>query len=405
MIVRTQGTDEPIDASPTRISRMLVAVFDNELVVKAWESPTWRSSWETDPQESLNKARRRRDEHLAELNHVIDYALTSVAYEDVRCGTCKLPAEPLDFIRAVPDFEEPAMACQTCLGRGLVRAKRTDAASKAACKRVTYFKKVLPDVICSSKIRAGTSDQNAAYMELEARNRILLVKFGSEKQTALEGDDALQGVRQGIIDAAMRFDPARKEGAMFSTVAYSWCYRNSRARHFSQKRAGVYAPSIDSMSTEDGTGLTSFVTSADGALGKIKSEPGTIYDGSRCGSTCRICGDVAFLHPETWESTGLCQAHQGVEEGKKNPGPGSDYEPRGRVRSCPEGLQLDLASQLKRLSPEGRDVVMCFYDEMTDTQTARKLGKNREQVRALRTAAFELMQAGLTPYYVEMLRE
>jgi RNA polymerase sigma factor (sigma-70 family) len=426
MIVRTQGKDEAIDASPTRIARMLRQVFKNEQKVRAWEcmgvSPGRRLvkgedgklHWKELPLlvgDSLKKARHARDEHLAELSHVIDYALTTVAYEDVRCESCKLPAAPLDFIRAVPDFEEPAMACQTCLGRGLVRAKRTDPKSKAAFKRVTYFKTALPDVVCCAKIRAGTSDQDAAYRELEARNGNLLVKFGNEKQTSLEEGDAKQGVRQGIIDAAMRFDPTRPEMAQFNTVAYKWCFRNSRARHFAQKRAGVYAPSLDSMGTEDGAGISSFVTSADGALGKLETNPTAhLRNGAiRRGLTCRECGDVSAVDPETWASLGLCEAHVIADAKKKKRKkqtlpPGSDYEPRPRVGACSKELRLDLTAQLKLLPPDERDVVLCYYAEMSDAQTARKLGRTKQQVRALRAEAFESMQAGLTGY-VEMLRE
>ena len=37
MIVRTQGDGERIDASPTRIARMMRGVFAKETAIRAWE--------------------------------------------------------------------------------------------------------------------------------------------------------------------------------------------------------------------------------------------------------------------------------------------------------------------------------------------------------------------------------
>jgi RNA polymerase sigma factor (sigma-70 family) len=121
-------------------------------------------------------------------------------------------------------------------------------------KRILYFKKVLPTTILCSKVRSGGPESSEAYAELEKENEMLILKFGNELQTAMEGEDAAQGARMGIIDAAKRFDPTRAEGANFGTVAYNWAFRNSRARKKSDKRAGVYATSLDDPgSSEDGS--------------------------------------------------------------------------------------------------------------------------------------------------------
>lgn len=300
-----QGSVEVLDASPVRIARMLRQVFKKERAVRAWDAMSSTEGKRLSPVDgklkwvkvselvgdSLREARHERDEHLAELNHTIDYALTTVAYKDVPCPKCRLPTDALDFVRAVPDFEPPAIQCKTCMDRGAVRSKKTDEQSVSDAKLIKYWEKVLPDYIRCIKIKAGAADANEAYEELETANRNLLLKFGSEKQTSLEGDDALQGVRQGILDAARRFNPLKmKNGkyccASFTTVAYNWCRRNSRARHSGQKRAGVYAPSIETLGKKykDGgeTSGAAMITSAQGALGTLSpssvAHPSLILD-------------------------------------------------------------------------------------------------------------------------------
>jgi len=363
MIIREQGTDENIDASPTRISRMLREVFLHERDIRAWEDMAStdisqrRLMMGDDGKlhfypvrelvgDSLKEARRKRDEHIAELHHVIDYALTENAYESVACPDCQLPTNGLDFVRAVADFEPPAMTCQRCKGQTTIRQKREDKRAKAAYRRIKYWKAVLPDVVCAAKVRAGVSDQNDAYIKLETKCRNLLVKFGSEKQTSLEGPDAEQGVRQGILDAAMRFDPTRKEGAMFNTVAYNWCRRNSRARHDYQKRAGVYAPSVEAMGTdEDGNGVAALITSSDGALGTFEDSPESVQE-----------------------------------------------------------LQMDIREKVASLPSDEREVVMCEMGGLSTLQISEKLDMPTAKVRRLRDAAYETLRESLIGY-VDMLRE
>lgn len=363
-IIRSQGTDEPIDASPVRIGRMLREVFRNERNIRAWESMARtadsrrRLVMGEDGKlhftpvrdlvgDSLREARLKRDEHEAELRHAIDYALTDAAYEVVTCpANCRLPENGLDFIREVAEFEPPASTCKVCSGVGSLRRKKEDKKSKAAFRRINYWGNVLDDVVCAAKVRAGVTDQNDAYIKLETRCRNLLVKFGSEKQTSLEGADAEQGVRQGIMDAAMRFDPTRKEGASFNTVAYNWCRRNSRARHDYQKRAGVYAPSVEAMGTdEDGNGVAALITSSDGALGTFEALPESAHE-----------------------------------------------------------LQMDIRGQVASLPSDERAVVMCEMSGMSTVEISERLNMPTAKVRRLRDAAYEALRETLTGY-VDMLRE
>lgn len=352
-VISRQGPSRHIDASPIRIARMLRTVYKHERDIRAWEDMLssdgkryvmgedgklkWRPVREL-VGESLKTAKLKRDEHIEDLRHVIDYALTEDLYQRSPCPGCKLPSDPLAFVAGVAEFE-PAEDCPTCSNTGVVRTKKDDEESKKAHKRITYFKKVLDDVLDCAKIKAGTFDRHEAYLRLEAKNRNLMVKFGNEKQTSLEGSDAEQGVRMGIIDAARRFDPTLPNMASFNTVAYNWCYRNSRARHDWQKRAGVYAPSVEAMGTdEDGNGMSAMITDTFGACGTFGSVSST------------------------------------------------------------QNLKLDVAEQVRNLPDEERTVVAMEMTGHTVSQISEHLGVSTIKVRRLRSAAFEKLREGLVGY-------
>lgn len=353
-VISRQGTDQRIDCRPIRIARMLRTVFSNERDIRAWEDmqrsdgrrlvkgADGKLHWKPVRElvgDSLKKAQAKRDDHIADLRHVIDYALTEDLYRYVPCPDCRLPEDGLSFVREVADFE-PTSDCGTCGNSRTVRVKKEDKKSKAAHKRITYFKKVLDDVIDCAKVRHGTGDRHEAYARLEGRNRNLLVKFGNEKQTSVEGADAEQGVRMGIIDAARRFDPTRPEMASFNTVAYKWCFRNSRARHDWQKRAGVYAPSVEAMGTdEEGNGMAALITDTHGACGTF-----------------------------------------------------------GSSSTTDKNLRLDVAEQLSRLDETERSIVTMEMSGYTVTQISREMGVPTVKVRRLRLAAFEKLREGLVGY-------
>lgn len=253
---------------------MLRAVFDNEVIVKECEV--------SNEPEAVEAAHRHRDEHIKNLRHAIDFSLNTLGYEDAPCKECGLdlpmfPRDTADFARAVGGEDMPIAAapvmiepCKICKGRRLVRKLREDPASKAARKRISYFAKVLDTTALCAKIRARTSDASDAYEVLERENIALITKFSSEKQTSLETEDAAQGAKMGIVDAALRFDPTRPECAQFVTVAYNWAYRNSRARRDGEKRAGVYAQSVDALvNPVDGSKFVDTVCAGESGFGSV----------------------------------------------------------------------------------------------------------------------------------------
>ena len=348
-----QGSTGEIDASPTRIARMLRTIFQKEKEIRAWEDMTksdgkrfvmgdnGKLKWVPVAElvgDSLTEARESRDQHLAEVRHLIDYALTTEAYEDVPCPSCKLPKAPLAFIRQVADYEPPAIQCNRCIGLGTVRLKKAGKRAAAKFKRVSYFKKVLDDTVRCSKVRMGTSDSEEAYVALEDANRGLISKFGNEKQTSLEGDDAEQGVRQGLIDAAMRFDPTRKEGATYNTVAYNWCYRNSRARQKGQSRAGLCGRNLGEMGGEDEGNMEALVTESIGAIGTTRAS--------------------------------RSNAH----------------------------LTIDLRDSLQELPPLAREIVTGELEGKTVSQLAKQMKISKAKIRKLREGAFSLLRDLLSGY-------
>lgn len=353
-VISRQGPSRSIDASPTRIGRMLLSIYDHERDIRAWEDmknskgrryvmcPDGKLRWRPVRElvgDSLKEARQKRDEHIEDVRHVIDYALTEDLYERIPCPDCKLPADALAFVARVADFE-PVDDCKTCSNSGAVRVKKSDSKSQKAHKRISYFKRVIDDVIDAAKVRAGTSDRDEAYLRLESRNRNLLVKFGNERQTSMEGGDAEQGVRLGIMDAARRFDPTLPNMASFNTVAYMWCYRNSRARHDWQKRAGVYAPSVEAMGTdEEGNGMAAMVTDTFGACGTF-----------------------------------------------------------GGTSTCTRNLRMDVAEQVQALPAEEKAIIALEMTGHTVTQISKETGLSPVKVRRLRKAAFEKLREGLVGY-------
>jgi len=350
-----------IDASPIRIERMLRTVFINEekIAQLEWLSsvkgrPLVRLKGEARPRYvndvagELKTARTVRDSHLGEMRHVIDYGLTTDAYEDVRCASCKpwsMPHAPLKFIRVAATASPPpgsTSMCKTCTGLGTVRSRKKDKASKLVFKRISYFKKVLETTSLCAKVRYRTSEKDSAFaalLELEENAR-LITKFGNESQTAMEGLDAEQGARMGIMDAAMKFDPTRPECAAFGTVAHNWAYRNSRARKHSDERAGVYAVSLDDRGpAEDGSSRKELLTSPDGASSS--------FDES-CSSSI--------------------------------------------------ALVIDMRNKISALPHDQRKVVLALYGGDSVVTAARTLKMKRAVVQELRDAAFTTLRDSLSGY-------
>lgn len=242
-------SDDPTQMA-VQIGRMLVGIFDQEKAVKACESALQDKQREYgEVRAALDAARRARDNHVADVEHAIDYGLSTVATVYVACETCSMPASTSGFIGALSTFAPPKALCQSCMGTGYVRRDREDASAVAAHRRISYYKSALEDTCLCAKIRAATSDAGAAYERLEEKNKFMLRKF--VMSTKLEFEDAEQEVRRGLLDAVRRFDPTRANQAAFQTVAFLWCRRNSRVRSIGQIRAGGAAVSMESLAPQD----------------------------------------------------------------------------------------------------------------------------------------------------------
>ena len=354
-----QGSQhQTAEATPIRIERMLRAINTNEQAVKRWEGiggvvsgrrqvrmPDEPSPRLINIDEEYGRVCAAREENIAEIRHLIDYALTTEAYEDVVCPDCKpwtMPSDTQEFVNAVPTADIPqgsTALCVTCKGRGAVRKLRTDLESEVMVKRVRYFKRVLDDAILCSKIRHGSKDEaNEAYLVFEKRLQRFLYKFSNEEQTSLEKDDAQQGVRQGIVDAARRFDPTRKECASFTTVAYKWCFRNSRHRNEGDKRAGVYALSVESLRRDEDSDPISMITSSEGAFGSFSTN----------------CDDTTLV--------------------------------------------MDLRSRIEALTEEQRTVITALMVGGNIAATAQKLKMKKSVVRRVRDQAFDRLRDTLGSY-------
>lgn len=418
LIIRQQGRSKRINASPTKIGRMLLQIYDLEQEISDYEKlPRYNGKRmfrvggkfkNINPVKALANAQRARDEHIEDIRQLIDYAQTVDGYHEVDCPGCHLPADPLEFAAQLPDFDYPAM-CETCKGAGRVRQKKQDRKSRADRKRIAYYKRELENVRLAAKVRADTLDSSEAFAQLEAKCERLAKKLSNEKQTALEWEDALQGVRQGIVEAAHKFDPTQKQMAAFTTVAYWWAFRNSRPRHPGQKRPGLYAPSVDGMhmGTDLEGKVSTLVHQSVGALGKLVRPTGRA-SGAGHGDSCKKCGDVAEIDPDTWQPTGFCAPCAAVQAKakpkKEEPEPGRDYDGGGERVSCPRDLLLDLRDRMSKLPDAQQTVLRAEMDGQQVQEIAQTLGCSTVTVRRLRESAYETLRATMLDY-AESLRD
>lgn len=328
-----------------RIERMLRGVFENERAIKESEDA------EDGP--ALMTARGQRDAHILDVKHAIDYSLNTLGYEDAPCTACvgpvQFPADTVGFIRAVGGDECTRAilvdACKTCRDLRVVRSKKSDPESQAAIKRISYFSKVLETTVLCAKVRARTTEASDAYLALERAHMNIVTKFANEKQTSMEGEDAEQGAKMGIFDAALRFDPTRPEMAQFPTVAYNWAYRNSRARRDGEKRAGVYAQSVDAMvNQEDGSKFVDTVCAGESGFGSFVPQEGD------------------------------------------------------------QTLTLDMREKILGLPHDERRVIMALMTGHTLSTAAEHLGLRRAKVKQLRDQAYEGLRSSLGGY-VEAVRD
>ena len=270
-----------------QVMRLVASIYRREERLKAAEDTvkTATAAQLPEAKKRYDSVRKWRDFTAQKVRVYIDHALTVTQYRVKTCTMC-------DGGR-----RSPQMSCQDCGGLGTVRVAKTSPAVIDSVQRIEHFKKVLPVTELCAKVAARGSEAEGAFNQLLQSQMGLVRRFRSEKQTALEQDDAEQGAMLGIHDAAIRFSPVKPECyrcyvcgntkdlhscaecdgtgevgekacrpchgwgkltvsnepcdkcgkkrmtiktsmANFPTVAYNWAYRNSRARKESDKRAG-----------------------------------------------------------------------------------------------------------------------------------------------------------------------
>jgi DNA-directed RNA polymerase specialized sigma subunit len=315
---------EYVQAVPTEIMRMVDALFVREERIKKAEDivahvqgqnrmaalrlkelPTTSNQRITQAlkedleaaSDKLVKTKAWRDFTAQKIRLYLDHALSTTPYQTKVCDDCKVP--------------QPG-TCKICNGVGTVKTLKTNYYAVAAAAKLKHIQRVLEVTELCAKVKAKTSEADAAYAKLLEHNIGLVRKFGAESQTGMEKDDAEQGAMIGLLDAAVRFNPAKPQqyecprckhtapipqcatcngkgetdqgdcgpcrgwgvkaqtGGMpcgncklprmgiktstadYGTYAYNWSYRNSRARKETDKRAGASSLGGKAMVSLDG---------------------------------------------------------------------------------------------------------------------------------------------------------
>jgi len=138
----------------------------------------------------VNNAKAWREFTAKKLRLFLDHALSHTPYTGA--------------LKPCPDGP-----CEKCNNTGLARQENKNPYAKAAVPILRHIQRVLTMTEDCFKIRAGTSEKDDAYVRILNGHMGLVKKFGNPHQTAMEGDDAEQGARIGLLDAARRFDPTK----------------------------------------------------------------------------------------------------------------------------------------------------------------------------------------------------
>lgn len=114
----------------------------------------------------------------------------------------------------------------------------------SAHEKIIHLDKVKDDLLLTAKVQAQGTAKDAAFIALHTKYKWLVSSWSKPGKTPLETDDAVSKGVQGIWDAAMRFDVNRSgengKFAVFSTVAYRWVHRNTRARTKADVKPGQF---------------------------------------------------------------------------------------------------------------------------------------------------------------------
>jgi RNA polymerase sigma factor (sigma-70 family) len=130
----------------------------------------------------------------------------------------------------------------------------------AAAESIKHLDKVKEDYLLAAAVQANGSRSHSAFQKLCESYKWVVTRHARPGATPLETDDAITRGIEGLWDAAKRYNPLRTgktgKGAIFTTVAYNWVRRNTRARKNADVKPGQYKVS----------GETKFLISIDGQV-------------------------------------------------------------------------------------------------------------------------------------------
>lgn len=143
--------------------------------------------------------------------------------------------------------------------------KRNHPQAQGKADEIKHIIKVRDDIALTAAIKAKGSRSHDAFEKIRNDYKWLVSKFARPGKTPLEIEDAVARGVEGLWDTAMRYD-ATSSMASFSTVAYNWVYRNTRARTRADAKPGQvmidgelkYSVSIDGYSGNDDEEQTEF---------------------------------------------------------------------------------------------------------------------------------------------------
>lgn len=207
-------------------------------------------------------------------------------------------------------------------------------------------------------------------LESLARAGERLVRYFVLSLTGGMGEDALQAGREGLLKAAVRFDPHK--GVAFSTYA-GHCVMGE-IRHYIRKEASYYRP---------------------GRLAKLQSKVNRVMD--------EVWKKVGEGPSAEEMSRALNVKKEGITEVMRAGLVSLEEVDLAKIRNIRyESFRLPIEDRLlveqamEKLSEVQRKVIyLLFYMDLTQVETAAKLGINQRQVSRILHKSLQLMSKAM----------